>query len=149
MPRVMALNSFSNDASRASPMRRPPEPVTRTPHSASAGSDRQQFLDQRLRGVGRAALDAPVGGDQQGPVFHHADAVGGLLEECRVSGEKLCVEVLVLRLAHERGLETDTTDVDAQRSGHRWKTIPPPRVCRVADSEAYRPTLDGRKRVPL
>ena len=145
MPRVMALNSFSKAASSAGPTRRPPEPVTRTPCTEPCGQHGEELVEERLGRLGRAALDAPVLGDEHRRVADQRQAVARRLEELGVLREKVAEEVLIVSLADERGLEADAADVDAKRGHGCEDGSSSGGRNRPADCKAYRPQLARSK----
>ncbi len=97
-------------------MSRPPEPVTRTPRTASAGHDGEELVEQGARGLARAALDAPVARDQDGTLAgQRTDPTAAAWKRSGAWAARRGQEVAFVSLADQRGLEADAADVYAQK----------------------------------
>ena len=87
---------------------------------ADAGRPRrqhsQQLVEQGLRRLPGAALDAPVGANEERPARDEGHAVGRGLEQLGVVRNECGEKRQVVSLADECRLETDAADVDAKRS---------------------------------
>jgi hypothetical protein len=93
-----------------------PPAGARHPHAVdlAIGQHRDQLVEQRLRGLARTALDAPVARHEHGPAVDHGEPVGGRLEESGMSGEDFGVEGEVFSLSGQRRFEADAADVDTE-----------------------------------